>query len=69
MANPANSITNSEGIGMQALEMRHQREDAGRPPSRTRCEVSLTSDSDDRGEDEHRPANDTGDLGPIAAER
>ncbi len=45
-AKPANSITTSEGIGMQALESAIRAKIPGRPASRTKCEVSLTTDSE-----------------------
>ena len=44
-AKPANSITTSEGIGMQAEPSAISRNTAGRPPSRTRCQVAVTTDS------------------------
>src|ERR1700735_3791700 len=45
-AKPANSITTSEGIGMQALEIAINAKMPGSPASRTKCEVSLTSVSE-----------------------
>ena len=45
-ANPANSITTSEGIGMQALESAISAKIPGSPASRTKCEIALTSDSE-----------------------
>ena len=45
-AKPANSITTSEGIGMQALEIAISANIPGSPASRTKCDVSLTSVSE-----------------------
>src|SRR5581483_4684365 len=45
-ANPANSITTSEGTGMHALDAAISRKIAGSPPSRTRWAHSLTIDSE-----------------------
>src|SRR4029077_124843 len=45
-AKPANSITTSEGIGMQALEIAIRAKIPGSPASRTKCDVSLTSVSE-----------------------
>src|SRR5580658_10057356 len=44
-AKPANSITTSEGIGMQAEPSAISRNTAGSPPSRTKCHVAVTIDS------------------------
>ena len=59
-ANPANSITTSEGIGMHTLEIAISAKMPGRPRFADEVGGFVDERFRDRCENEHGPANDTG---------